>query len=76
MREIGHVSLAEALDLTALIARKDPRRRSRVAMRFLERLIAEKRLTIEETALATAALAALGSPGHDSAVATLTRTLG
>jgi hypothetical protein len=33
-REIGHVSLVEALELTLLIARKDPRRHRRVAARW------------------------------------------
>jgi hypothetical protein len=71
-REIGRVSLAEALELTALIARKDPRRRSRAALRFLERLLEEcPRLTVEEAALAASALAALGGPGHDSALGAL-----
>jgi len=75
-REIGRVSLAEALDLTALIARKDPRRRSRAAVRFLERLLDERRLTIEEAALAATALGALGGPGHTAALGTLVGLIG
>jgi NAD(P)H-dependent FMN reductase len=71
-REMGRVSLGEALELTALIALKDPRRRSRAAARWLGRLLEEHpRATIEELALAAAALAALGGPGHDDAAASL-----
>ena len=70
-REIGRVALSEALELTALIAQKDARRKSRAAVRFLERLLDERRLTIEEASLAASALAALGGPGHDAAVSLL-----
>ena len=67
-REIGRLGLAEALDLTALIAVKDPRRRSRVSARWLFRYLQEcDTTTIEEAAHAAAALAALGGPGHDDA---------
>jgi hypothetical protein len=38
-KEIGHVSLVEALELTALIARKAPRRHPRVAARWLLRYL-------------------------------------
>jgi hypothetical protein len=66
--EIGHISLDESLALTALTAQKDPPRRSRVAARWLLRLLAEhKTATIEEAALAASALAALGSPSHENA---------
>jgi NAD(P)H-dependent FMN reductase len=71
-REMGRVSLLEALDLTALIALKDPRRRSRAAARWLERLLeAHPSPTIEELSLAAAALCALGGPGHDEAATSL-----
>ena len=71
-REIGRISLLEALELTALIALKDPRRRARVAARWLLRLLEEHdRATIEEAVLAAGALAALGGPGHDEAHAAL-----
>jgi hypothetical protein len=73
VREIGRISLDESLALTALIALKDPRRRSRVAARWLLRLLEEhKSATIEEAALAASALAALGGPSHEDAYATLT----
>ncbi len=55
IREMGVVSLEEALDLTALIAFKAPERRSRFAIRWLLRLLQEDELlTIEETTLAGA----------------------
>ena len=65
--------MTEALELTELIARKDPRRRSRASVRFLERLLDEQRLSIEEAALAATALTALGGPGNDSALGLLRR---
>src|SRR5919198_835688 len=71
-REIGHVCLFEALELTALIARKAPRRHPRVAARWLLRYLEEHRAaTIAEAGVVAACLAALGTPGHDDAVATL-----
>jgi len=71
-REIGHVSLLEALDLTALIARKAPRRHPRVAARWLLRYLKEHpTATIEEAGVVAACLRALGSPGHDEATRTL-----
>jgi hypothetical protein len=33
---LGRISLAEALELTILIARKEPRRHPKVAVRWLE----------------------------------------
>jgi hypothetical protein len=44
IREIGRVTLVEALELTALVAVKDPRRLDRFAVRWLERYLAEIRL--------------------------------
>jgi hypothetical protein len=41
-REIGHVSLAEALELTALIAEKEPSRHGRFAVRWLMRYLQER----------------------------------
>ena len=71
-REIGRISLQEALWLTALIALKDPRRRPRVAARWLQRFLEEHpSATIEEVLLAAGALAALGGPGHEDAAAAL-----
>jgi hypothetical protein len=70
-RELGRLGLVDALELTALIALKDPRRKSRAAVRWLQRLGEERAVTIDECAMATAALAALGGPAHDAAVASL-----
>jgi hypothetical protein len=40
-RELPQLSLLDALELTMLIARKDPGRYSRVAARWLQRLLEE-----------------------------------
>ena len=50
-REIGHVSLAEALELTALIAEYEPSRHGRFAVRWLTRYLEERDPTIDEIAL-------------------------
>jgi hypothetical protein len=66
VREIGAVSLEEALALTVLVAQKEPHRRSAFAIRWLRRLIDEDRhLTIDQAALAASALASLGGRGHE-----------
>ena len=71
-RELGRVSLLESLALTALIAQKDPRRRSRVAARWLLRYLeAADQAGIEEAAMVAASLAALGGDGHEQAHAAL-----
>lgn len=71
-REIGRISLVAALQLTGLIALKDPRRHARVAARWLFRYLEEHELaTIDEAAFVTAALVALGGTGHDDAYTAL-----
>jgi hypothetical protein len=71
-RELGRITLVEALELTALVARKDPKRRGRVAARWLLRFLEDhERVTIDEAVLVAGALAALGGAGHDAAFATL-----
>jgi ribosomal protein S7 len=72
-RELGRITLAESLALTALVVQKDPGRRSRYAVRWLRRLLEEdQNLTIEEDAsLAASALAALGGRAHAEALSTL-----
>jgi hypothetical protein len=71
-REIGRISLVEALQLTGLIALKDPRRQARVAARWLFRYLEEHEMaTIDEAAFVTAALVALGGSGHDEAYTAL-----
>jgi hypothetical protein len=72
LREIGRVTLTEALQLTALIAVKDPRRHARVSARWLARWLEERdQATIDEAAFVTAALVALGGAGHEAAYAAL-----
>jgi len=72
LREIGRVTLVEALQLTALIAVKDPRRHARVSARWLARWLAERdQATIDEAAFVEAALVALGGAGHEAAYAAL-----
>ncbi|HEY6961965.1 MAG TPA: hypothetical protein VI408_08780 [Gaiellaceae bacterium] len=71
-RELGRITLGEALELCALVARKDPRRRSRYAVRWLQRFLDEVPASVEEVALVASALASLGGAGHDAALAALT----
>ena len=72
LREIGRVSLVEALQLTALIAVKDPRRHPRVSARWLARYLeTHEAVTIDECAHVVGALVALGGNGHDAAYAAL-----
>jgi hypothetical protein len=76
-RELGRITLEEALALTALVAQKEPGRRSRYAVRWLLRLLQEdENLTIEEAALAASALAALGGRGHSGALSILSALAG
>jgi hypothetical protein len=55
-RELGGLNLAEALDLTLLLRETDRWRHERAAVRWLERLIEERRPTLAEIVLASAAL--------------------
>lgn len=57
-REVGRVDLREALELTALIARQEPHRLSRVGARWLERFLTERDTTLSEALLAASALSA------------------
>ena len=67
-RELGRISLEEALALTALVSEKEPERRSRFAVRWLRRLLEEdESLTIEEAAMAASCLGALGGSSHEEA---------
>jgi hypothetical protein len=51
-KEIPRLGLADALELTLLIARKDPRRNPRVAARWLLRYLEEEdEATIDEVPL-------------------------
>jgi hypothetical protein len=71
-RELPQLSLLDALELTMLIARKDPRRHPRAAARWLQRYLEEHpEATIEEAALAASSLAALPGAGYLEAAQTL-----
>jgi hypothetical protein len=62
----------DALELTLLVARKDPRRHQRVAARWLLRYLEEDpEATIEEATLAVSALIALTGAGYQEAAQTL-----
>jgi len=66
------LSLSDALDLTMLVARKDPQRHGRMAARWLLRLLEEDPdVTIQEAALAASSLAALPGAGYLEAVQVL-----
>jgi hypothetical protein len=74
-RELGRISLEEALALTALVAEKEPERRSRFAVRWLRRLRRlleeDESLTIEEAGMAASCLSALGGPSHEETLGML-----
>src|SRR5690242_10750660 len=72
LRELGRPTLLELLELTALIAQRDPRRHSRVAARWLQRwLEASADATLDDVQLAAANLRALGGRDHAAAMALL-----
>jgi hypothetical protein len=56
-RELKHLTLVDALEMTLLIAEKDRRRYPRAARRWLERFVVETQAPIEVVQLAAAALA-------------------
>src|SRR4051795_7443461 len=58
-REMGGLSLADALALCELLAHADPARYERAALRWLERFIDERLPPLTEVALAASALAEL-----------------
>jgi hypothetical protein len=67
-RELPQLSLKDALELTLLVARKDPRRHPRASASWLHRLLEEQPdLTIEEPALAASCLVALPGVGYREA---------
>jgi hypothetical protein len=72
LRELGRPTLLELLDLTALIARKDPRRFDRVAARWVFRYLqAEADVRLADVQAVVGCLAALGGPRHDEALLAL-----
>jgi hypothetical protein len=72
-REIGHISLGEALSLTLLIARRAPDRPERFSSRWLQLDLAEcADVTTRDFAFVTASLAALADPlTHEPAAGAL-----
>jgi hypothetical protein len=71
-KDMPQLSLADALELTVLVARKDPRRHQRVASRWLLRYLEEDaHATIDEAALAAASLVALTGVAYQEAAQTL-----
>jgi hypothetical protein len=70
--EIPRPTLVDLLELTALIALKEPHRHARVSARWLWRwLDAHRFATIYDAALAVSALQALGGRHHHHALSTL-----
>jgi hypothetical protein len=74
-REIGRVTIAEALELTALVARKQPDRYSRFAARWLCLYLDEhEKATLEDIELLVSNLRSVANPNdHASALAILRR---
>jgi hypothetical protein len=71
-KEIGRIGLDEALELTLLIARKEPHRHPRVAARWLLRYLEERpEATIEEVIMVAGSLSALASDRQKEAARTL-----
>jgi hypothetical protein len=74
-REIGGVTIAQALELTALVARKQPNRYGHFAARWLCLYLEEhEKATLEHVALLVSSLQSLAMPeDHASALAILRR---
>jgi hypothetical protein len=67
-KELPRLGLADALELTVLIARKEPRRHPWVAARwFLRYREEDDEVTIDELAFAASCLAALTGNGYEEA---------
>ena len=70
--EIPKPTLVDLLELTALIAFKQPQRHARVAARWLLKWLERNdQATIDDAALAAACLMALGGRSHRAALETL-----
>jgi hypothetical protein len=74
-REMGGLSLADALSLCELLANTDPARYERAALRWLQRFIDERLPPLAEVALAASALAELRHGRRNTGVETLKRLL-
>ena len=74
-REMGGLSLADALLLCELLANADPARYERAALRWLQRFIDERLPPLTEVALAASALAELRHGHRNVGVEALKRLL-
>ena len=74
-REIGGLSLADALSLCELLANADPTRYERAALRWLQRFVDERLPPLTEVALAASALAELRHGHRNVGVEALKRLL-
>jgi hypothetical protein len=74
-REMGGLSLADALMLCELLANTDVARYERAALRWLERFIEERSPPLTEVALAASALAELRHGRRNIGLETLKRLL-
>jgi hypothetical protein len=74
-REMGGLSLCDALSLSELLAKTDVARSERAALRWLERFVDERSPPLAEVALATSALAELRHGQRNVGVETLKRLL-
>ena len=71
-RELPQLSLTDALELTLLVARKDPARHQRVAARWLQRYLEEiRQRRSRRQQLAASSLVALTGVGYREAAQTL-----
>jgi hypothetical protein len=74
-REMGGLSLADALLLCELLAKTDPARYERAASRWLQRFIDERLPSLSELALAASALAELRHGRRNVGIETLKHLL-
>jgi hypothetical protein len=74
-REMGVLSLADALLLCELLAKTDVARYERAALRWLQRFIDERLPPLTEVALAASALAELRHGTRNTGIDTLKRLL-
>jgi hypothetical protein len=74
-REMGGLSLADALSLCELLAKTDMARYERAALRWLQRFIDERLPPLAEVALAASALAELRHGRRSAGTETLKRLL-
>jgi hypothetical protein len=77
LRELGRPTLGELLELTILIAQRDPRRHARVSARWLLRYLEVRAdATIDDAAMVTGCLVALGGARHAEAASALRSVVG